>query len=262
LKFSYLAGFAFLLSQAALAYIPPGGYIVSTWVKKRSNLKTIRIESNVAATDGDQPSSSVHFHETTFYNAQTGQVRSIAKDDFGHELYRVDRANHEFSPPSKILLDPRSVEVIHYIKERGIPIVMETAKNDADEANPKSGESTALTLKRWKTQNAWVLGLKNAPQLWVEKDTFLPLRLTADSNSAETEFEGYRFQREVPYPHTVLITLKNLPVMRDDLVEVQINPKFVDELKGPSVPGFTEYANSSAPQPIKDLIQHYYEWIR
>src|SRR5690606_38200329 len=55
--------------------------------------------------------------------------------------------------------------------------------------------SEETRIKRWKSTLAWVFGKQDSGrQLWIEKDSFLPLRLMA-SASREVQFEKYRFMK-------------------------------------------------------------------
>jgi hypothetical protein len=124
-------------------------------------------------------------------------------------------------------------------------------------------------LARWNSSIAWVIGAPEAgsAQLWIEKDSFMPLRLIApprpesdSSDLVDLQFEGQRHYREFPFPRVIVAIQKKQPLLRDEAQDVTITLDAA-EFRTPLVPGFTE-AGNAAPGALRDLIQKYFEVVR
>ena len=230
MKFLFISGFIFI-AQTSFAYIPPGNFIIQSWGKKHPNLKSLRIESTVSL-------SGVQFKEITVYDLHAHALRSVVRDDAGHDLYRAEKSDSDVALPTRLLLDSNASAITALLKSQGVA-------------------NETVTLKRWKGSIAWVLGMPDAPELWIEKDTFLPLRLLL--NSVSYDFSNYKFQHGMDYPKVIEVTKNNTLVLHDELGEIQINTG--SDLKPQAATGYTEYGTGIS-QSMRDLIQQYYELIR
>ena len=241
------------------AYIPPAHFIVKSVVAQRAGFKGMRIRSTVVGFDG-QKSSGLHFKVVTLFDARTRAIRSHALDDGGRELYAMERqltSNEQgIFLPDAILFESNLDHLTRGLRHAGIPISSE-------------GEVAEITwLGRINGMIAWVIGKKDPsqPQLWIEKDRFLPIRLIdkVEGNLADLRFENFRFFKEFPYPRsTTLVRLsgnKEETVLRDELNELNINPD-LSEMRSPLQSGLTDAGNSSE-SPLRDLIKAYYLMVR
>jgi len=121
-------------------------------------------------------------------------------------------------------------------------------------------------LHRWNHSVAWVL-VKSA-QVWIEKDTFTPIRIIApartDTQLFDFQMENFKYFDEFSYPRvaTLYEVGKKPPVLRAELVDLilDLNPAAA-ELPKDRVEGFTP-AGDSAPSQIRDLIETYYRLVR
>ncbi len=268
------------MPMAAWAFIPPSQFIIKGMTAKRSGLKSARIQAVVYRLDAAGKPTEHRFKETTSYDAATRVLRSIATDDSGRELYRLERklqstaANHPMGEKvDELLLALYPEGLTGSLVRLGLPI-----RSDADLMTLKNEEerrqAEGTQLLRWKSTFAWVIGRPSArnperpvSQLWVEKDSFLPLRLilpsSANSSGGKLEwsFESYRYFREIPFPRQVTWLQEDRPRIRVETQDVQVNGP-LPELKVPEfVTGFTE-AGNEASSGVRDLIQSHYEWIR
>jgi hypothetical protein len=126
-------------------------------------------------------------------------------------------------------------------------------------------------LNRWKGTVAWVLGRKVAqdtreftPQLWVEKDSFHPLRMVFPAGRediVDVRFEGPRLYRGFAYPRAVSVYGRDgSSWLRDEAIDVTINAK-PEENETVIENGFTGAA-SSVSSSVRALITKYYEILR
>ena len=151
------------------------------------------------------------------------------------------------------------------LKARGLPVQLEDELvKMKDEDERRASEDERLT--RWNAAVAWVIGgsKDGDPQLWIEKDTFLPVRLIAspqpESDPVDLTFEGTRYYHEFPFPKAIVAVKRKAPLLRDEVIDVSLALETA-EFKGTVVPGFTELGNI-APGPLHDLVQKYFEIVR
>lgn len=247
-------------AAVAFAYIPPSAFIVEKVARKHQNARTLKIKSRITALSDGRPTETQFVAVTTF-DAASGTIESYATDDGGQRLYSVERKAPGIA--ATLLMDSSNERVSNQLKAAGVPVVAPSHAKPPGEkpvAEEPSEQADRTTMSRWKNSVAWILGDYRKPlepQLWVEKDTFLPLRLISNSEGGkiDVQFESYRFHREVPYPHTVLLSTRNgAPNLQAEALDVTVGAQAA-RTTGKS--GFTE-AGSSAPSALRELILLYY----
>ncbi len=249
----------------AFAYVPPSQYVLKKIAAKRADLKTARVRSTVVAWDGERPTLT-RFREVVSYNAATRTFRSVAFHDVDNvELFVKEVKGNALNPLQLLLFETQLKNLVDGMKAAKLPIRAEDelARMATEE---ERREAEVSSFARMGGAFAWVIGRKDKwdPQLWVEKDSFLPLRLIWNSEDglADIRFDKYRFSREVPYPRIVTGANKGgSPWMQAELTEFTVNSE-LPELKRPvTTLGFTE-AGRAASGAVRDLIQRYYETVR
>src|SRR5204862_483067 len=147
--------------------------------------KVLRVKSLVSAMKGDHPGAA-HFKEVSWVNYRAHTLISRVYDDAGRELYATERKFPEFTPLSALLFETHAETLIREMARGGLPV-----KEDEKESERATD---AEDIRRWQNTLAWVIGPGSSDQLWLEKDTFLPLRyLTDKPDTQEIRFNGYRF---------------------------------------------------------------------
>jgi hypothetical protein len=255
-----------LSASEALAYIPPSQFIVKAIAGKHAGIKGLRISGTVTGLNGDKPTET-RFKEITVYDPQKQMLRSWALDDSDRRLYGVERGSESFNVVTSLLLDADVTAVTAGLKNYGVPIRTESELLALNDEESRRKAETA-SLARWNGGVAWVIGnTGNAnSQLWVEKDSFLPLRLivsaSADRPQFDIRFSGHRFFREFTYPRSVTSVGKDGALsFREELIELLVNPKLDAEFKNHFESGFTD-AGNAAPLALKELIGRYFQIIR
>jgi hypothetical protein len=253
---------AVLTAAPAWAYIPPSSYIVKSIATKHGGLKGARVRSVVTQMEGEKLGSA-HFKAVTYYNPQTQTLRAYALDDRNQKLYAVERRPDAATGADALLFWSNPHALALALRARGVPIRTEdelSRMKDQDERRDAEMER----LARWSGGVAWVIGKDKEPQLWVEKDTFLPLRLIAspqpEADLVQLEMEGQRFYHEFPFPRVVTVVKKKEALLRDEVQDVTLSAETA-EFKSPLTPGFTD-AGNSAPSALRDLIRQYFEAVR
>jgi hypothetical protein len=119
-------------------------------------------------------------------------------------------------------------------------------------------EDTAL--RRWPGGIAWVLtrGPNDLPQVWVEKDTFLPVRILEGSH--EIRCERFTFVKTHPFPSRISLIEGQSAVLIADLQKVVTEPELKERPKI-TREGFTE-AGQEISGKLKALIETYYADVR
>ncbi|MGZ3709259.1 MAG: hypothetical protein ACXWPM_11015 [Bdellovibrionota bacterium] len=255
-----------LWAPAAWAYVPPSQFIIKTLIGKHAAVKGVKIHSTVSAMEGDR-ATEVRFKETTVYSPETGVLASWATDEADHKLYFFERKVGAFTPIDELLFGNDLSAATRMLRARHIPIKTEEellALPNEDERRAAEEE----TFMRWKATFAWIIGAPKSasnPQLWIEKDTFLPLRFIydrpVDDSTREVQFEAFRFYHEFPFPRATLVLKGGSALLRDDLVDVAVNPEPAQMKVAREPTGYTD-AGNAAPGPVRDLIREYYETIR
>jgi hypothetical protein len=261
-----LAGLT-LASLTAWAYIPPASFILHEVAKKHIEYTTIRVRSNIVAVDGNGNPTGLKLRETTFMNNRDGALRSWVTDETGKVLYSIERVENVASKSMKtpvvaaVLFDTNSVRMASVLKSVGIQI---PHGKDANSTAENTG-GDKMNLRRWNQTVAWVLG-KEA-QLWIEKDTFIPVRVIApprmDSQLYDFQMENFKYFDEYAYPRlgTLYQVGKKAPILKAELVDVILDPSLPASEFPKEKEGFTE-AGQSASSQVRDLIETYYRLIR
>ena len=253
--------FVFFGISSAQAYIPPAHFIVKEIASKHAGIKGIRIKSVVNALEAEHP-TGIHFKVTTLFSSAAGALRSFAYDDAGILLYSVERKPVSVALTPAILLEAHAPVLIESLKRANVFIPEETAAPAVANPSPVPGALAAIPpgeeLKRWNGTIAWVIGKKEGSQLWVEKDTFLPIRLV--SGDVSVDFYKYYYYREFPVPRMMDVAQGKTTILQDEISEVAVNPD-LKEFREPVSSGFTA-AGDAAPGALKELLKKYYELLR
>jgi hypothetical protein len=175
-----LSGFA--VAENAAAYIPPASFLIKNMASKRSGLKTLKVSSTVSGFNSGKP-SGVHFKTVSFFSTANQTWKSAAYDDAGTELFAIlfEAGPRELAKG----LEKAEIPVNEVREEKPAerpssrkspePLPSGTVKLSHSAADEPIPENTFL--KRWNGTVAWVIGKPASSQFWIEKDSFLPVRL-------------------------------------------------------------------------------------
>jgi hypothetical protein len=256
------------------AYIPPAGFLMKSLARKHAGYKRIRVKSEVIALDSGGQPTGVRFKEQLTYLPASGTLRSSALDEAGASLFEVTRQDSSLSAAALLLFESRSAHLVEYLKSLGLPIPTEselTALPSEDERHAAESEH----LARQGHSVAWVIeksaqapsSSQLVPQLWIEKDTFLPLRLVAALGKGENilndvRYDGFRTYSEFPYPKTVvLLASDGTPRLRVETVDVLIDGAAEKKMSELSAEAWTSAGEATA-HPLRDLIRDFYSVLR
>lgn len=259
-------------SSLAQAYVPPSEYLVRQVTQKKLGLKSARVRSVITLYEGERPGAA-HFRQTSWWVPSQGVLRTWITDDQDRKLYVGERSPRNWGPVAALLFEVQHADLVKTLRARKIPILTEADLNRFDtEEQKRDAESTSV--ERFKNSSgqwtgaAWLIGksAKSGPQLWMDKDSGTPLRLVfdraVDNDTFDVRFEGYRAQKDLPLPRSLLVTKgTERPFFREEFTEVSAN---LDDkaLKLPpaQATGFTD-AGNSLPSELRNLITQYVETI-
>ncbi|MEW6057779.1 MAG: hypothetical protein AB1540_14300 [Bdellovibrionota bacterium] len=163
--------------------------------------------------------------------------------------------------------------IFEHLKLRGLPLKNETELYSEKEGSlPYKPEST-VALTRHENRVAITIGserqakdqqMPKAPQLWVEKDSYLPLRAvmpSAPESGFSSEPLDFRFSQYQVYgnPKSFLYP-KSIQVMRDGRLWLRIETLSVKALDSKTHP--TSRVKSDIDGNTRDFIATYLKWIR
>ena len=236
----------FAVSSVGHASILPSSFMVEMMCKKHQGIKNVSVVQTV-----NFPDAGVSLTETLSVDYQTGNWESRLKDESGNEVSSKKAA---FTGPKAstvalttlILFQTQCPELIRELKQAGLPVRLEDEKE-------------ITSFDRFEGRVAWVIG-KNKEQmadaqLWIEKDTFLPLRFL---KKTELRFGAHRFQDGFQYPSEMSYWNSDKKLIQIDLKEIRVNSPKLRVDSSSSKGG----AASSLSSEIKQSVDTFYSLIR
>ena len=213
------------LLQTAQAYVPPSFFIIRMLGHKHANIENGRFRSKVTFyRKGGDPVTTVS--ETLLLN-DSDRASIRLTDASGNELATTNRkllggrSNDLDRPvPYDLLFVHDGTSIYEHLKTLGLPLRTESALYAEKEGTLPYKPEEAVTLQRMEHGTAVVVGnikpdMKNdqSTSLWVEKESYLPLRAVFPSSpesgmaseALDFRMSGYQAYRNFLYPKTMQI---------------------------------------------------------
>jgi hypothetical protein len=229
-------------SSSALAYAPTPGFVMNLVAIKRAKQKLEALRVTLKRTDVVGGAAQEPVEVTVTYRSG-GRVRREWTDKDGKHA-RISDATRAVAVDgdkrSKAAAEPNVFDALWATGGEGDE--REAALNRAVGVLAAYGVGEGVAFSRVDGRVAWVVGgsAPNTPQVWVDKDDFLPLRFVCS--------EGARKEGEVPkgpwvdvrlrswgsalggefYPARVETWRDGVLVRTEELVKVDVTPK-IDE---------------------------------
>jgi len=247
--------------QSSFAYIPPASFLIKNLAAKRKGLKSLKITSTVVGFDNGKP-TAMHFKAVTIYEAANRSWRSSAYDDSGAELFSIQKRDGAIPLSEFVLFVSSPTELSEALSKAEIP-VHEAGSPQPQASGAPAMPSDNMVLKRWNGTIAWVIGSDekpNSPQFWIEKDSFLPVRLIAKDQ--DVQYAKYRYSQDLPYPRMISLANKSGELQfEESLSDFTVNSAAAEKLaiaKDATADGAFTAVGDSASSAMKDLIRKYY----
>ena len=268
-----VAVLASFFSSLSWAYIPPSEFILNNWTNKHVvNSRAVKLKNIVTAYDQNKL-TELHFKETVIYYPATGSLTSLITDDADQKLYSTEKTIESLPPITKVLLSGDLPKVTESLVKVGIPIKSkEELLALPTEAERILAESELLTRVNGQlTSLAWVISTPKpddtgpVPQIWFEKDTFFPLKLSYLENRDQTfyefQIEDFRSFRDFIFPKTYRVKKGDNVLFASQLQDLWIAAPDTLGVKAfhsqNSENGFSDLGQAS-PASLKEFILRYY----
>lgn len=266
--------FTFAMSSVAHAYIPPSFFVVRALTRKHAVVEEGRFKHKVSFYKGDGELVR-SFNEmlvlTDPHNVIVRLTDETGKEVATHTRSLTGARTQELSRPVlyDLLLMSDGATVFTHFKHLGLPL-----KTEADLYSEKEGAlpykpESYVGLARYENRIAVVVGDTakrsvtdvKTPQLWVEKDSFLPLRAVFPSapesgiasEPLEFKFSGYQTYKGLLYPRVTQILRRGKLWVKLETQDVQL---------GAGIKPESSQARADLDGDVKDFTEMYFKWVR
>ncbi len=284
--FSFFIFFLLMVaSEWSQAYVPPSGYLVKSVSSKHVAPKGFKLQSKVFGLDSNAKVNTPGIKLVTSFFPQQNLFRIAAWDESGQKIYQTERKFDTASLPLVLLSSSDARVLTLALKAKGIPVQTEDDLLRL-ETEMERVQSEVTSLARWKSKLAWVMGktdpkleikkaptteltagervgLHREPQLWIEKDRFLPVRLIYASPQEQWldyHLDETRFSQEFPFPRLITVYRDQVPLLKEEFSEFQlgVDPQ---ELKTPWPSGWTP-VGQGAGESLRSAVDQIFQTLR
>ncbi len=267
-----LCALAVLFFSTALvqANVPPSSYVVKQFAKHNQNFKTLSLRLVVSKVVAGSP-TAVHFRENLLLDRNSGVLQSRAFDDENSELFARSRNLKSddalrVSPLMALLFSDNEEHLFYHLGQQLIPLKSELdltkLKTEAERR-----EAEKHFVKRWQNRVVWGLGgdskTETAPQIWFEKETFLPVRWVFPDSArlpSEVQFGPFKYETGYPFPSETRFFKSGEEKIFVTIEKMATNSKLAG-FPAPLTDGFTEKGTALSGD-LKELIETYYFYGR
>lgn len=265
--------FALVAGVSAHAYIPPSFFVIRSIAKKHAVVEEGRFRHKVTfyKSNGDVLKT---LSETVLMTDSDNAIVQLSDENGNPVATRtrklVGTRTDEINRPVTydLLLMKDGANIFSHLRQLGLPLKTEgDLYAEKEGALPYKPEST-VALVRYDRRLAIVVSdseTKSAsdvktPQLWVEKDSFLPLRAVfpsapeagVSSEPLEFKFSGYQVYKGLLYPRVMQIYRRGELWVKAETQEVQLTAGSRPEIKN----------NADIDGNVKDALEMYFKWVR
>ena len=231
-----LSGFVLLiLASAGRAYILPAEQILGFMVKQLGPLATLQISQKTVVYDPSLEEGMQEFDATLYYQ-YPDRFRYEVTTPEGQEIRVVGPDGAVVVQKGKIV-GQRERRLDHF-KD---PLLYRNAKLLQRKLSQDEVDLAMVSLGRYRNKISYVIGARypneSLPQVWVEKDTFRPIRFIltrgdlVDSDSEEVEYADYTsLGKNKWYPARILFYKNSRLTMMYVLEDFKVNPKLSNKL--------------------------------
>jgi len=263
---SVLASSLFLIfTSAAHAYVPPSFYVLRMLARKHASLDEGKFRHTVSVYRSNGEVDRVFRETLVLENSGRATIR-IANEQGAEVALRVRGLGGDRPLPYDLLIVKDAASIFDHFKSLGFPLKTERELYSEKEGTLPYKPEETVSYARFENKVAVVLGPESpedreavkGPQLWVEKDSYLPLRVVLPSVSGisgplEYRFSQYRVHKSLLYPNVTQI-------FRDKTLWVKIETQ---EVKLGSVGEVELSRNKASPDSdSKEFLEQYFIWVR
>jgi hypothetical protein len=276
MKFSVVL-IAGLISVPASAYVYPSFYVVRSLARKHVAINNVTIKNKVTVfkRNGDFLTTFTESVSISENQLASGRILNSAGGEvatFARNLQSVRSGDLERPVAYDLLYINSSANIYEHFKALGLPLKTEGDLYAEKEGTLPYKPETTTAYGRLENKVAQVISPNHAerkptdtsaPQLWVEKDSFLPLRAVFpsppqsgySSEPLEYRFSGYQVHsgKNFLYPRNFVIQRDGKPWVKIETTEIR--------------DGTTAVANSTrvrdeASGDEREFLEMYLKWVR
>jgi len=223
------------LPISASGYIPSADFIIKMMLKGKRGVNEIRVEQIATIFDEDFGFEDIEVSEVIYLKFP--------------DRYRLD-INFPYEKKSIISHKGKSVIIVGGEAISDMPdeenvflefFVIQSVDKIFEFLHSKDINTERMGLGRFDGKIAYIIGAKegetNFPQLWIDRDTFLPTRFMVEKNNEdsavtyEIRFSNYRhIDGKLWYPSTIEFLYDNRLIMRYQTEKVVVNTYIPDDL--------------------------------
>lgn len=266
-KFSFLFLATFVCGAFwAEAFVPPSYEVIHQIVKKNNALESSRF-----------------MHKVTFYNS-SGEILKSFREDFyfnqeqaliriqnenGHWVAsKVQNFQKNYSPLYDLLFSNKGAKAFSHLRALGLALRSEEENYQQSMEQFRESIFTPemnLFFKRYGSHIVEVIRdsrwEEGDPELWVEKDSYFPLKLVLPS---EPDGQMYEYRMEHFQPYETFFYPRLTHVLKDGNLWVTMETKEIklSEPKAPEIPGKAFDLSSDIDSDIQSHLNAYLKWIR
>ena len=200
------------IDQNAHCYVPPSFQFAKAIAKKHQGIDESRFRSKVFMLKSNGDVSRTLTETLYFSSPETVTVRIT--DEQGQEIATASRrlnastsAEHQRSFLWDLLFIKDFNTVFEHFKMRGLPMRTESDLYSEKEGNLPYKPEITTNLARFDGKITVLLAdtSGNGPQLWLEKDSLLPLKAKIPADAVEYSMSGFQLYKNFLYPRNIQI---------------------------------------------------------
>jgi outer membrane lipoprotein-sorting protein len=226
-----LVFFAVIFPERLNAYILEGPHILYLAEKKMGAPETLRVLQNLTYYNEQDPPAQVQ--ETLSYRLP-GEFRSDIVTDETSRIYVFSNYN------AVTITDEKTASIVEdlleYYKD---PLLFRSREILEERLGFLGVPVTTVSLGRFENQICYIIGAmypdETLPQIWIEKETFLPVRfLLPDQSDPDQEkiiefrYLSWMKTEKIWYPMQVETYIDDELIRKADAASIEINVPFDD----------------------------------
>lgn len=227
--------FATFVAPASYAYLPPSTFIIGKMAEKRAALALIDLDVRMQTQYQERGVAELDEH---LQIKRGGKLRLTRQEEDGeHVVIYRDGQLYQLPPAGTATVDKPGFEPLVDLL---VPKAQaaEAAKTELLALVQKLGvDANHLQLRRFSSRVAFVLGEDGKPQLWIDKDNFLPVRVVYRGTLAGAEGLWDVQLREFGgvgsgdiLPRVIDRSFGGKPISHSEVEKVSVNQKLADHL--------------------------------
>jgi outer membrane lipoprotein-sorting protein len=223
------------LHVPATAYVLPGPYLLELMTQNLGKAKSLLVSQTLVIHDGTLQKNGVELSETLRY-VFPKMFRSDTLSEQVHRIHVLSKGETVTVIDGKIAGESDN----RYDRYKNI-LLFKPRKMLQDKLSLLGVDVTVSSLGRFEGKPAYVLGARypdeTTPQVWLDKDTFRPLRWIITSkdgksreNSLEVRYDQWQKFRTTWYPMRIEFFMGGTLVREIHVQNIKVNPSFSKKL--------------------------------